>query len=293
MSFGPDSSFVPHHLTASSEHLEGNNGVGRYVLLPGSDGRAEQISELLLDRDVVPSPRRHTLYTGAIEAGTARLDVAVVATGMGCPSVDIIVHELIMLGARRFLRVGTSGSMQPHRIHAGDLVVATAAVRDEHTSRCWAPVEFPAVASPDMVQAARRAITTLGLEARTHLGIVHSKDSLVARELGEGPLQAENRRYMEALRAAGVVASEMEAAHLFVRTSLLDHELAAAGLGSRFRAHAGAVLAVIGDEHAFASPSIARQAEAAAIELGLETLRQLAHIDQGGQGSDGAGDDDR
>jgi uridine phosphorylase len=282
VSFGPDPSFVPHHLTASAEQIDGNDGIGRYVLLPGSDGRAEKISELLHDRTVVPSPRRHTVYTGWIEAegtGAGRLDLAVVATGMGCPSVDIIVHELIMLGARRFLRVGTSGSMQPRRIRAGDLVVATAAVRDEHTSRCWVPAEFPAVASPDMVRAARHAVARLGLEARTHLGIVHSKDSLVARELGEGPLGEEGRRYMEVLRAAGVAASEMEAAHLFIRTSLLDHELSAAGEGPRYRAHAGAILAVIGDDQAFADASIARRAETAAIELGLETLRQLALID--------------
>jgi uridine phosphorylase len=49
--------------------------------------------------------------------------VGICATGMGCPSVDLIVTELIMLGGRRFFRVGTCGSLQPKLIRYGDLVV--------------------------------------------------------------------------------------------------------------------------------------------------------------------------
>lgn len=259
--------FVPHHLNAASADLRGNGGIGRYVLLPGSDGRAEQIAGSFSELRVLPSPRRHNLYVGSLGSEKGRVDVATVATGMGCPSVDIIVQELVKLGARRFLRVGTAGSLQPGRVSVGDLVAATAAVRDEGTSTTYVPAEFPAVASPEMVQAARAAARVLGVEERLHCGIVHTKDSLFAREFGEGPRRDENHRYMQVLEEAGVLASEMEAAHLFVLASVLGRDKPV---------FAGAVLGIIGEDKPFADKQAAATTVDRAVELALETVRQLA-----------------
>ena len=80
------------------------------------------------------------------------------------------------------------------------------------------PNEFPAVASLALVDGLRRAALALTLEYPVHIGLVHSKDSLIAREFQIGPRSrlSENRQYMDVLARAGVLASEMEAAHLFV-----------------------------------------------------------------------------
>lgn len=279
---GRGAAFVPHHINAAEEHLSGNGALGRYVLLPGSDGRARQIAARFADLEIRPHPRGHNVYLGrlALEDGSP-VDVASVATGMGCPSVDIIVNELFRLGARRFLRVGTAGSLQPPRIQAGSRVVATASVRDEHTSRAYVPVEFPAVASPEMLGAARRAAAALGLSRDTWFGIVHCKDSLFAREFHEGPMAEENDRYMALLRKAGVLASEMETAQLFILASLFDHELRQRGASPAHRVLAGAVLGIVGDDRPFAAPELEAQAVESSVALALETVRQLAAEERG------------
>ena len=83
--------FVSHHMSATPEDLRGNAGRGRYVLLPGSPGRAEQIADRFEDKEVRRHPRGHDLHTGVLRHGKTAIDVAVIATGMGCPSLDIIV----------------------------------------------------------------------------------------------------------------------------------------------------------------------------------------------------------
>jgi uridine phosphorylase len=272
--------FVPHHVNARARDFEGNNGIGRYVFVPGSDGRARDIASHFSDVRELPSPRCHNIYLGTLDSGSGPIDVAAVSTGMGCPSVDIIINELHRLGARRFLRVGTSGSCQKKTIRVGALVVATAAVRDEGTSPLYVPREYPAVASPEYVDAARRAGVGLGLEDRMFFGIVHSKDSLFAREFGEGPLSPENRRYMHVLEESGVVSSEMEASLLFVLTSLLDAKTRWKVPGPAGRVLAGTVLGIIGDDRPFAPPDEAARAIRDTVALALETTRELATLER-------------
>ena len=273
--------FKPHHITASEADFKGNDGVGRYVLLPGSDGRAKVISERFTDVTVRMSSRGHNVYLGTIEGHEGKVDVAVVASGMGCPSLDIIVTECIKLGASRFLRVGTAGSLQPDVIRPPSLILATGAVRDEGTSRTYAPVEVPALASPEWIHALEKAAANLGLEDEVYEGPIHSKDSLFAREFGQGPMAEENTRYMERLAALGVLASEMEAAHLFVLGAvhgnpiapLSDRDLRREGILT------GCVLGVIGDHKRFASKATAEKAVNHAIDLALEGVRVLAAIE--------------
>ena len=94
--------FTPEHMTASEEDFEGNNGIGRYVLLPGSDGRAEKIAQNFSDVTVTRHSRRHNVYKGTLEHLGKSIDVAAVSSGMGTPSLDIIVNELGQLGVKRF-----------------------------------------------------------------------------------------------------------------------------------------------------------------------------------------------
>jgi uridine phosphorylase len=272
-----DGPFVPHHLCAEPADFVGNSGRGRFLLLPGSDGRAASIAERLTGVTVKRHPRAHNLYLGRLEGEEGPVDVGVVSTGMGTPSLDIVATELFRLGARRFVRVGTCGSLQPRFLRQGALVIPTAAVRDESTSRRYLPPEFPAVASRAFLRAVEEGLAERG-EAEVHLGICHSKDSLFAREFGAGPLAPENRRYMEILAQGGVLASEMEAAHLFVLGSVFGQEARQAGEAGEVLC--GAVLAVIGDDQPFADPALAASTVERAIDFALDTLRVLARADR-------------
>ncbi len=189
--------------------------VGRYVLLPGDPGRVEPIAALFDEHWHVASHREYTTYTGRLEGEL----VSVTSTGIGCPSTAIAVEELEAIGADTFIRVGTSGAMQLD-IDPGDLVIGSGAIRDEGTSRQYLPLEFPAVASLDVILALSEAANKLG--QRHHIGIVHSKDSFYGEvEPQRMPLRRELEGRWAAWVAGGALASEMEAAALFTICSYL------------------------------------------------------------------------
>jgi uridine phosphorylase len=261
--------FTPIHLNAAPSDFLGNAGRGRFLLLPGSSDRARRIASAFKDRRTLAHPRGHDLHLGVIERQGVELDVGVISTGMGCPSVDLIVTELIALGARVMLRVGTSGSLQPD-VHTGDVVVATCAVRDEATSDHYLPREFPAVASWPLLLATQAAVRSSGCKGGVHFGPVHTKDSLYAREFGFGPRAAEHAQYTRWLAQAGVMATEMECAHLFVLA-----QLGPLAEGKQ-RVMAGGVLAVIGEhDQPFTDSPRAAEAVEDAIELAFGTFVEL------------------
>src|SRR6266480_3342059 len=100
-------------------------------LLPGDPLRARYIAETYLDGAVERNTERGMLgYTGEFEGRP----VSVQATGMGCPSAAIVMEELVQLGVKRFLRVGTCGGLQED-LQLGDLIVAVSAVPSDGTAR--------------------------------------------------------------------------------------------------------------------------------------------------------------
>lgn len=262
--------FKPEHINANVEDFEGNQGHGRYIFLPGSDGRAKQISERFSNVTIKEHSRRHNLYKGTIERDGQKIDVASISSGMGTPSLDIICNELLHLGARRFLRVGTAGLVQPAYMKPGDLVIGTGSVRDDGASKTYVPPEFPAIASLEMINAALRA--SKKVKNTVHAGILHSKDSLFAREFGQGTMSQENKRYMEILKDAGVVASEMESAMLFILAEIWDHKMKKEKKG---RVFAGALCAVVGEGENFGSKEAIAKMTDDLIDLSIETYLEL------------------
>jgi uridine phosphorylase len=256
------------HMNVSSQDLQGNGQLGRYILLPGSDGRAEAMAQRLQNVKVCSHSRRHNFYMGTWQ----NIDIAVMSSGMGCPSMDIIATELLHLGARRIIRVGTAGSLQPQRLRIGSLVIPTAAVRDEGTSRHYLDRSIPVQASLEFLDAVRRAAAEQKMLDKIHLGITHTKDSLYAREFGEGPLQAEHARYMQHLQAAGVLASEMECAQLFTLTQIWNQKLLQTE-AARPVVRSGAILAIIGDDQPFADGDAVKATIEQAIDLGFATIK--------------------
>lgn len=123
----------------------------------------------------VAQNREYNVYTGTLD-GVA---VSAVSTGIGGPSAAIALEELVRCGAHTFIRVGTSGGIDT-KVHGGDLILASAAVRGDGTSKEYLPPDYPAVANFDVLCALRNAADSLcdGSPGNAyHIGVVQSKDS--------------------------------------------------------------------------------------------------------------------
>lgn len=267
-----NSKFVPHHMNAETEDFHGNGIWGRYVFLPGSDGRASMLSSGWKNLKKKQHSRAHNLYLGTMETEYGDLDVATISTGMGAPSADIIINELHLLGVRNFIRIGTAGSMQPQYVQKGSIVVPTGSVRDESTTSRYLPLEVPSLPSLDFLIAAKETMVDNATKHPLFFGTVHSKDSLYAREFKAGPLKEENLRYMKLLQAGGVIASEMETSILFTLGSLFGVE---DRKNNTIPTLTGAVLAILGDETPFGDKTLADEAIDEAISFTMKTVTNL------------------
>ena len=189
--------------------------VGRYVILPGDPGRVPLIASFFEDAHQVAYNREYNVYTGIL----CGEKVSVCSSGIGGPSAAIAMEELHNIGADTFIRVGTCGGIDID-VQAGDVVVATGAIRYEHTSLEYAPIEFPAVPDLGVANALKEASEELG--NRTHVGVVQCKDSFYGQHSPEKmPVSAELLYKWECWKRLGVKASEMESAALFVIASAL------------------------------------------------------------------------
>ena len=197
-------------------HIQLKQGdIGRYVLLPGDPGRCEKIAAFFDDPQFIAQNREFTTYTGTLLGEK----VSVVSTGIGCPSTAIAVEELIKIGADTFIRVGTSGGIQPDT-KTGDVAIVTGAIRDEGTTSQYLPIEFPAVADLDVVLALREAAKKL--ELPHHLGVTHSKDSFFGEvEADRMPLSDQLHERWKSWVEGGAICSEMESAAIFILASII------------------------------------------------------------------------
>ncbi len=100
--------------------------------------------------------------------------VVCATSGMGAPSLSIVVNELVSLGVSRIVRVGTTGSIQDH-VRAGSVVITRAALCRQGASLDIAPPEYPAAADPFLTMALVQAARELGVD--WHLGITASVDT--------------------------------------------------------------------------------------------------------------------
>ena len=189
--------------------------VGRYVILPGDPGRCPSIAALFDNPVKVAQNREYTTYTGTLLGEK----VSVCSTGIGGPSASIAMEELHQLGADTFIRTGTCGGIDLN-VQSGDIVVATGAIRFEHTSLEYAPIEFPAVADWEITNALVDATKAMGYPL--HIGVVQCKDSFYGQHSPDAsPVSYELKAKWESWKRLGVKASEMESAALFVVAAAL------------------------------------------------------------------------
>lgn len=184
-------------------HLHPTAELAERVLLPGDPGRALALAQVLIDAPLMFNHHRGLWgYTGP-----ARLDgepLTIQSTGMGGPSAAIVLHELISLGARRFVRVGTCGALRPD-LALGELVIARESICLDGASRALGagerqpsddPTDLRSKADPKLTDALIRAAPG------AHCGAIVSVD-----------LFYDDSRLPDA--AADALAIEMEAAALF------------------------------------------------------------------------------
>lgn len=176
----------------------GIGDVAKYVLMPGDPNRVKRIASHLDEAREVSSYRGYVTYRG--KAGLT--EISVCSTGIGCPSAAIAMEELMNIGSDTFIRVGTTGSLVPH-LDSGDIVVATGAVRWEGTSKTYVPVEYPAVASYEVVNSLLKAAEELNIEV--HPGIIISSDAFYGG----------NEKVLRLFSEANVLSIEMEASLMF------------------------------------------------------------------------------
>ena len=237
--------------------------VGRYCILPGDPGRCASIAALFDNAAFVSQNREYTIYTGTLLGEK----VSVCSTGIGGPSAAIAMEELTAIGADTFIRVGTCGGIDLN-VQSGDIVVATGAIRFEHTSREYAPIEFPAVADFGITAALAEAARAMGKTC--HTGVVQCKDSFYGQHSpARMPVSYELLNKWEAWKRLGVKASEMESAALFV---------VAAALGVR----CGSCFHVVWNQEREAAGLDQDMSEdtSAAVRVGVEALKLVIRRDR-------------
>ncbi len=182
-------------------HVRANEGdYAEACLLPGDPLRAKYIAETFLSDVQQRNSERGMLgYTGTFNGKP----VSVQSTGMGCPSAAIVIEELIQLGVKRLLRVGTCGGLQPD-LELGDLIVALSAVPADGTARHYVGGEPHApTADFELVHAAVHSAKELG--KRVRVGPIVSSDVFYDPDTGRAQRWSDR----------GILAVEMEAAVLF------------------------------------------------------------------------------
>ena len=189
--------------------------IGKYCILPGDPGRCEKIAAFFDEPYHVSTNREYNIWNGKLCGET----VTVCSTGIGGPSTAIAVEELAACGATTFIRVGTCGGISLD-VRAGDVVIATGAVRQDGTSHEYAPPEFPAVTSANVLFALCEAAKDNGFSSRA--GVVQSKDSFYGQHSpARMPVASALAAKWEAWKRLGVLASEMEASTLFTVAATL------------------------------------------------------------------------
>ena len=245
-------------------HLQIRRGdVGRYVILPGDPKRCQKIAEHFDDAKLVADSREFVTYTGYLDGEK----VSVTSTGIGGPSASIAMEELVRCGADTFIRVGTCGGIDLE-VKGGDIVVATGAVRMEGTSREYAPIEYPAVADLDVVNALVASSKERGYTY--HTGVVQCKDAFYGQhEPDRMPVSYELMNKWEAWKRMGCKASEMESAALFI-------------VAAHLRVRCGSEFLVMGNQERNAlgmENPIVHDTEAA-IRIAVAALRRLIQEDK-------------
>jgi len=233
------------------------------ALLCGDPERARRIA-MATDRVRCLKPlsenRALNSYLCRLEEGPVFISAT---SGMGAPSLSIVVNELVQAGIRKIIRVGTCGGIADH-VKVGSLVISQAALCRQGAADDIAPRDFPAAADPLLTLNLVEAATALELEY--HLGVTASVDTFYE---GQERSDSANPRLLRSLqgitdeyRRLGILNYEMEAGTLFK-------------MGLVYGFSAGCICAVLAErltaEDVLLEPK--QQAEERCIQVALQALK--------------------
>jgi uridine phosphorylase len=245
------------HLDLTRDMLKG----ATLAIVPGDPARSQPIAGRMDDPIFLANKREFTSWLGHIDD----TPVVVCSTGIGGPSTSIALEELAQLGVRTFLRVGTTGAIQPD-IAVGDVIITQASVRLDGASTHFAPIEYPAASNFECTSALVDAARALGLAHQ--VGITASSDTFYPGQerydTVSGHVLRRFRGSTEQWQRLGVLNYEMESATLLTMC---------ASQGWR----AGCVAGVLVNRHQQETPDEANiaSAEANAVQVVLAAAKSL------------------
>jgi uridine phosphorylase len=208
-----------YHLNLHKSQIK----TAKVVLLPGDPFRVPKIAEEIKRQyggEIKELAWKREYRTFLCYAN--KKPVLVASTGIGGPSTSIALEELAMLGVKTFVRVGTTGAIQKY-IKPGDVIITIGSVRLDGASTHYAPIEYPAVASYEiinaLVQGAREA------KIRYHIGITASTDTFYpGQERKDSFIKYVPRRFqgtMKEWQKLNVLNYEMESSTILTLTSAM------------------------------------------------------------------------
>lgn len=236
------------------------------ALLSGDPNRAKLIAEkYLTNANVLSENRGLNSYVGALPNGKRILSCT---SGMGAPSLSIVVNELVQVGVRTIIRIGTCGSIQAH-VLPGSVVISSAALARQGATNDIAPPEYPASANPFLTVALANAAKSLNLDY--HVGITASVDTFFeGQERTSSSANPHLLRWLhgmtEEYRNLNIINYEMEAGMLFK-------------MGNVYGFQAGCICGVVAQRTR--GETVVTEAKVVAVEHAIEAAVRTAKAYEG------------
>jgi uridine phosphorylase len=251
---------VKYHIGFGSDDIAGID----IALVSGDPERAKRIAEQYLTLEKpLSTVRGLNSYVGKTPGGKR---IVSATSGMGAPSLSIVINELAQVGIRHIIRIGTCGSIQAH-VPSGSVVISRASLCRQGAAEDIAPTEYPAAASPFWTMALADAAAKIG--AQWHVGLTASVDTFFEGQERSGTsynktLLRKNQGMMDEYQSLRVLNFEMESGTLFKMANVY-------GLG------AGCVCAVVAArvESETVSYEAKVKAEADAIRTAIQAVDDI------------------
>jgi len=195
------------------EHIGIDNTNCKLALLVGDPSRVDFICNYFGENKNLTTKRGFLISKTIIN----NVEILIVSTGIGCPSLAIVLEELIAIGIKTFIRIGTCGGLQVN-LEPGSIILSTGAVRDEGTSKQYIETNYPAIPNDELTFHISQH-----LKKYTRVfekGITHSKDSFYSEKLELQLSPNETKYRWLKLKKANVLATDMETSCLFIISTL-------------------------------------------------------------------------
>jgi uridine phosphorylase len=247
-----------YHIGFSQADISENPTI---AILSGDPNRAKTIADRLQGSCILSENRGLNSYLGYLDGKP----ILSATSGMGAPSMSIVVNELVQLGIKSIIRVGTCGSIQDH-VKAGSVVISKAALCRQGAANDIAPPEYPASADPFLTVALVEAAQKLGIGHT--LGLTASVDTFYEGQERTGSANPYLLRFLQGIteeyRQLNIVNYEMEAGTLFK-------------MGNAYGFAAACICGVVAERTQTEQPIPEAKTVAVnnAIEIALEAARQF------------------